>query len=133
MKKSIVAALAGMGLVLATGLPAAAATQDRVKTFGSCHAQGDFAICDASGSVNKPLQLWVHVWAKPKQKVSGAWDVVCSKGTGAGSESGNINWMTTLNKKLRMNYAHPDSCIASADAQLSGGGKLHIWLTAVKK
>ena len=50
-----------------------------------------------------------------------------------GHWAGNINGMTTLNKKLRMNYAHPDSCIASADAQLSGGGKLHIWLTAVKK
>jgi invasion protein IalB len=133
MRKSLFAALAGIGLVVATGLPAAAATQDRVKTFGSCHAQGDYAICVASGSVNKPLQLWVHVWAKPKQKVNGAWSVICSKGTGVGSESGNINGTTTLSKKLRMNYAHPNSCTASADAQLSGGGKLHIWLTAVKK
>jgi hypothetical protein len=65
----------------------------------------------------------VHVWAKPKQKVSGAWDVVCSQGTGAGSESGSINGTTTLSKKLRMNYAHPDSCVAPAGAQLSGGGR----------
>jgi hypothetical protein len=38
--------------------------------------------------------LWVHVWAKPKQKVSGAWTVTCAKGTGAGSESGTVNGMT---------------------------------------
>ncbi len=29
-----------------------------------------------------------------------------------------------------MPYAHPDSCTASADAQLAHGGKIHGWLTA---
>lgn len=136
MLKAAYGVAGGMVLALAAAAPAAASTNgaasahNKVRTFASCRAQGDFAICVAGGNVNRPVQLRVHVYASPKQRVSGAWDVVCAKGTGAGSESGTISGTTTINRKLRMPYAHPDSCTASADAQLAKGGKIHVWLTA---
>jgi hypothetical protein len=83
--------------------------------------------------VNHPSSLWVHVRAKPKQRVTGAWDVTCSKGDGAGSKSGTFTGKTLLTRRMAMNYKHPDQCIVSADAQLDGGGNsIHIWLTVGK-
>jgi hypothetical protein len=67
----------------------------------------------------------------PNQSISGAWSMTCSKGTGAGSESGNITGTTPRCKgPLRMPYAFPDSCSVAADAQLSTSGSLLIYLTA---
>jgi hypothetical protein len=37
-----------------------------------------------------------------------------------------------LTRTVHMPYRRPDFCSVSADAQLSNGGHLHIWLTAQK-
>jgi hypothetical protein len=119
-------------LVLAA-TPASASTHSHVKRFGSCRAQGEYAICDASGSVNYPLALRVHVNSGPGQHVTVYWSDTCSKGYGAGGKSGHFSGTTPLRRGVPMSYRRPDNCILSADAQLSSGGKLHIWLTARKQ
>jgi len=74
--------------------------------------------------------IYVHVYATPNQHISGAWSTTCSKGTGAGGKSGTMSGTTPLRHTLKMAYTHPDSCIAAADAQLSGSGHLVITITA---
>ncbi len=98
--------------------------------IGSCRAHGQFAICDASGNArNHPVTIVLHVRSVPDQSVSGAWDMTCAKGLGAGSSSGRYNSGTPINRILHKPYLHPDNCIVSADGQLAHGGSLHIWLT----
>jgi hypothetical protein len=126
--------LAVSPIVLAAA-PASSSVTPAAHFIGGCRAQGDYAICTASGNVNHPHSISVHVIARPGQHVSGAWSMVCSKGTGAGSKSGNFSgWAgikNNLNHKLRMPYRRPDSCSVAADAQLAHGGRIHVWLTAV--
>ena len=113
----------------------ASAAPSTVRFLGGCRAQGDFATCVASGRVNHPHNIHVHIIARPGQHVIGAWSMTCAKGSGAGSKSGNFSgWAglkNNLYRNLRMPYLHPDWCTVAADAQLSHGGKLHIWVTAV--
>jgi hypothetical protein len=127
---------AGPLAALAFVVPASAATtahKAHQKQFASCHAQGDFAICDAAGNVNHPLSVVLHVTSSPGQHVSGAWDVTCSKGLGTGSKSGNFSGTTPYKKTLRLNYRRPDNCIVSADGQLGTGGSLRVRLVAWKR
>lgn len=130
-------AIAAMPMAaLALAAPASATTtahKAHQVQFASCHAQGDYAICDASGTTWHPLAVVLHVASSPGQHVSGAWDVTCSKGLGAGSRSGQFSGTTPFKKTLRLNYRRPDSCIVSADAQLGTGGSLRIRLVAWKR
>jgi hypothetical protein len=61
--------------------------------------------------------------------VSVSWDLVCSKGTGAGGRSGSFTATTPVQKRLPHPYRYPDSCDIAVDAQLSGGGSIHVWTT----
>ena len=96
--------------------------------FAEESARGDFAIANAAGSARNVDSLYVKVQSKPHQRVDGAYAVTCSKGTGAGSKSGNIRGQTTLKKKLKMPYDQADDCVASASAQLADGGKVVVKL-----
>ena len=126
--------LAALILAAAPASATVAAPQEHQKQFASCHAQGQYAICDASGTINHPLSVVLHVTSSPDQKVSGAWDVSCSKGLGAGGESGSFSGATPYKRTLRLNYKYPDSCIVSADAQLMGsGGMVKVRLVAWKR
>jgi len=130
----VLAAGAACALLLA-GSASAAATNHHSKRFASCSARGGNATCVASGTTYHPLRIFVHVRAQPRQRVTGSWTVVCSKGLGSGSKKGSFDsraW-PTLTRKLRMNYRHPDMCVVTADAQLSrSGNTIHVWLTRVK-
>jgi hypothetical protein len=131
---------AGLSAMVALAVPASASpahgraarvVASTVVRFGHCRAHGDFAICTASGTINHPRAIYVHIDASPNQSISGAWDMTCSKGTGAGGTHGTISGTTPRRKgPLRMPYAHPDSCIVAADAQLLSSGSLFIYLTA---
>ena len=133
-------ALAGIAATVFVAAPASAAPSisgSPASTYShfinGCRARGDFATCVAGGSVNKPLSLWVHVNARPNQRVFVAWSDVCSRGLGAGSKSGSFYARTPVRHRMRMPYLHPDSCTVSADAQLQhGGNRIHVWLTAIK-
>ena len=128
--------IAGMSAILALAVPAwasqahAGRVDNRTVQIGSCRSSGDFAICTASGSANHPLYIRVHVKANPNQHISGAWDMTCSKGSGAGGTNDTIRGTTPRAKRLRMPFANPDSCIVAADAQLSGSGSIQVYLTA---
>lgn len=133
----VLAAGAAFALML-TGT-ASAATHHHKKPkehqFASCSARGGYAICTAGGTVNNPASLQLHVRAQPDQRISGAYDVVCSKGSGVGDKSGTFTGKASpkYTRNLPMNYKHPDQCIVSADAQLSkNGNSIHISLTYVK-
>jgi hypothetical protein len=127
--------LLGLGLATVASIflmvgSASAMQAGASRQIASCRAQGDFAICVASGNArHQPVTIVVHVRATPRQSVLVSWDIVCSKGFGAGSSSGQFHSGTPVNRKMHHPYAHPDSCIVSADAQLSSGGHVHLWLT----
>jgi hypothetical protein len=136
MKLAKLAIAAGPVAALVLAAPASAATtahKTHPVQFASCHAQGDYAICDASGTTWHPLSVVMHVTSSPGQHVSGAWDVTCSKGLGTGSKSGSFSGTTPYKKTLRLNYRRPDSCIVSADAQLGTGGTVTVRLVAWKR
>ena len=128
--------VAGMSTISALAVPASASqahagrVDNQTLRIGSCRSSGGFAICTASGSANNPLYIRVHVKASPNQHISGAWDMTCSKGSGAGGTNGTISGTTPRAKRLRMPFANPDSCIVAADAQLSGSGSIQVYLTA---
>jgi hypothetical protein len=133
------AANPGLSAMVAPAVPASASpahgraanvARYTVVRFGQCSAHGDFATCVASGNINHPSEIIAHVHANPNQQLSGAWSMVCGKGTGAGGTHGPITGTTPRVKPLRMPYAHPDSCSVAVDAQLSGSGSLNIYLTA---
>jgi hypothetical protein len=141
IKQSITRAvvpIAGIGAILALAVPASASlargsgvsVDNKTVRIGTCHSSGDFAICTASGTAKHPLYIRVHVKASPNQHISGAWDMTCSKGTGAGGTHGTVSGTTPRAKRLRMPFANPDSCIVAADAQLSGSGSIEVYLTA---
>jgi hypothetical protein len=121
---TIVVAAAASFAVLTT--PAFAAT---VHKAGSCRAQGDFATCVTSGTADHPATIRVHVSATSSQNVTISWDMTCTKGLGAGGKSGQFTAHTPVSRVIHHPYAHPDSCIVSADAQLSAIGHLHVWVT----
>jgi|SRR5580704_3298792 hypothetical protein len=128
MKRLLMIAFALAGSMSLAIAPASAAPASSF--IASCQARGAYAICDAAGTAgNHPVTIVMHVRAVPRQSVSGAWAITCSEGLGAGSKSASFHGRTPINRILRHPYRHPDSCVVSADAQLSRHGHLHIWLT----
>lgn len=118
------------GLLFAAGALTVSAGAASAGTGNSCSAEGDYAICDAATTFNEPVILAVTVTSSPGQKVTGYWTDTCSYGTGAGSDSGSFSETTPFTRVIGHPYSHPDSCIVSADAQLSGSGSLHITLSS---
>lgn len=98
--------------------------------FAQETASGEYAIANAAGNVDHPKAIYVRVKSRPHQRASGAWSVVCAKGFGAGSKSGQISGTTPFVRKLRLNYRNPTSCTASANAQLAEGGFVKVQLYA---
>jgi hypothetical protein len=118
------AALAA-GAVAGTAATASAATG-----FGSCSAQGDYAICDASGTATLPVTITVTVTASPDQDVYVTWDTTCSEGLSAGSSSGSFTAQTPVTRIIAHPYSQPGSCIVAAGAQLqAGGNSVHVSLS----
>jgi len=107
-------------LLAATLSPASAAAGPY--HAGWCDASGDFAVCVAGGTAYDPSIINVHVWATPNQKVDVFWDMVCSKGYGAGSSSGHFSGVTPLSHRIPHPYAQPDNCSVAASAELDNGG-----------
>ena len=120
---------AATALLLLTAGAASGSPAGAVHHAGSCRGAGDYATCVASGTAYNPRTIAVHVTSSPGQGVQVYWDMVCSKGDGAGSKSGHFTARTPLRRTLRHPYVRPDSCDVSADAQLATGGRLHVWIT----
>ncbi len=112
-------------LVVALAVPASATTY---KKIGQKSASGDFAIAIASGTAKHPKGVYVAVFATPKQKVSVNWTLICSKGLGAGSKSGDHETSSNAKRKMRLPMGSPDSCTVSAGGSLARGGKIRVVL-----
>lgn len=100
--------------------------------FAQETASGEYAIATAAGNVNHPDNIWVQVKSRPHQRASGAWLVTCTRGYGAGSKQGQLHGRTPFVRKLKMPYANPSSCTASANAQLSDSGFVKVQLYATR-
>lgn len=121
--------LPAIGLVVAAGLVATPAVAD-ARIIGSATARGDYAIALASGSANDPASIYVRVKSRPRQRVSVFWNMICSRGFGAGSKDGDFKARTTVKRKLRMPMRNPDDCTVSASGQLDGSGRIKVQLLA---
>jgi len=93
---------------------------------GSCTARGQYATCVASGDAYHPSGIYVHVKTGVRQWITVYWDVVCTKGTGAGSDSGHFRVYAPATHKIRHPYRHPHDCTVASDAQISRGRYLHL-------
>ncbi len=127
-----IALITCLGAIVAMAVPASASQRvdNRTVRFGSCRSSGEFAACSASGSVNHPIRIKVHVKASPNQRVSGDWAMTCTRGTSVGSTSGTVSGLTPRVKELRMPFANPDSCSVDATVGLDNGGSIFVYLTA---
>ena len=96
------------------------------RVLGSSSSQGDYATTVAGGSADHPRQMAVRVYASPNQHVSGSWSMTCGKGLGAGSKSGDFNGVTPLVHLMTYPMPSPDSCDASASAQLDKSGSITV-------
>src|SRR4051812_30835731 len=100
------------------------------RKIGSARASGDYATAVASGNAHRPHSIKVRVTSSPHQRATGSWSVVCNKGSGAGSKSGDFHGRTTFTRRIRMPMRHPDDCSVAASAQLDRGGHLKVTLFA---
>ena len=116
------------GLLVAGGA-ANAASASKAHRVASCTADGDYAVCDAAGNATEPRDIYVHVTSSPDQRALVTWDMVCSKGDGAGSASGQFTATSPVRRLIRHPYARPDSCVVSGGAQLNAGGHLKVWIS----
>jgi hypothetical protein len=130
MRKTIATAALVLAAVLGIVAPASASAAGRAYNAGrACNAQGDFATCITSGGAFHPVKIYVHVTASPNQSVQVFWNMVCSKGSGAGGKSGQFTARTTIRRLIPHPYAHPTSCTIAADASLNRGGRVRAWLS----
>lgn len=122
-------ALALASLLAVGGSPVGA--RDLGTVIDKERARGKYAVAVASGHAKRPHALFVKVVPHPKQRIEGAWTVVCSKGSGAGTEDGRTRGKGREVEKLDMPYHRPKSCDVAADAQLQEGGhKITVTLYA---
>lgn len=120
MKKTI-------GLLAATLALAQAAD---ARTIGTRAARGDYATAIAQGEASRPSWLKVTITTSPRQAADGNYTVICTKGYGAGSKSGNIRGYGKFTRTLTMPMRGSDNCTISALGSLSGGGSIRVTLTA---
>jgi hypothetical protein len=126
MRIIVLVSIAGASFLLAAAAIGGAPGQK----FAQETASGDYAIAVVGGNVDRPRAIYVKVKARPAQRVDVAWLAVCSKGYGAGSKDGDLTGRTPLVRRIRLPYDRPDSCTASASAQLADGGFVKVQLYA---
>jgi len=128
-----IALITGLAAALAVAVPASASQDilsNKTVRIGTCRDSGSGAQCQASGAVDQPIRIKVHVKATPNQRFDGAWVMVCAKGTRERQTQGTVSGLTPRVKELRMPFTNPDSCGVSAFARLRTGGGLFVYLTA---
>jgi hypothetical protein len=108
----------------------AAGVATKTVQFGSCHATGKFAACNASGTIDHPLSIAIKIDAVPGQKIFGNWAMTCSKGKHARSSKGDLPKRAPAVRPVRLTLPHPDQCVLAAMAQLRKSGTIKVFLTA---
>ncbi len=100
------------------------------KTFASGKASGEYAIAQAGGTTHFPRSVYVVVHTSTPQEVHVSWTLVCSEGSGisAGSKSGQFSATTPVRRRLELPSRENDSCVGSANSQLTSSGDVTISL-----
>jgi hypothetical protein len=92
--------------------------------------QGDHAVAIAGGTAKKPKALYVKITTTPAQHATGNWTLVCSRGTSAGSKSGDFSGRGTFQRTVKLPIKHPNTCTVSAAGSLDGSGRIRVTLLA---
>ena len=136
------------GALAGTGCPATAGGSLRQCVVATGSAAGDYATTVTAGTVNRPRSVVVVVYTSSAQSVAVSWTMVCTRGLGAGSKSGQFTISTHRDGSggplhqpgawSMRNLAAPpmngsDSCTVSADGQLSGSGSLRLELLGIQR
>jgi len=155
MKAIVIAAVAALGLTasstaLAAGNGCSSKTTGNLRQciIGSALTAGDYATTVVSGTVNRPSNVVVVIYTSQSQPVDVSWTMVCTRGMGAGSKSGQFRLLTvkdntggpthhagawTMKQVRSFPMANADSCDVSADAQLSASGSLRLELLGLSR
>lgn len=122
-----VAACAAATFLLSLGGVAVGAAVANAGTIGSCSSSGEFAICAASGTANKPLTITVTVTASPNQEVDVNWSMGCSLGDSVAGSSGEFDATTPVTRTISHPFHQPDSCdVTAGGGLLNGSGSIHV-------
>lgn len=108
----------------------AAASASNFKKFDRQVASGRLASTQASGTVDDPGEILLSIKATPPQKAQMSWTLTCSKGSGAGSETGLRTLKTPVSLVLKQPMKDNDNCIVSANARLLGNGDIILKLAS---
>jgi hypothetical protein len=74
------------------------------------HKSGSSPICEALGPATKPTAAWVRVTASGDKRVLVQWSTSCVLGAKEKSRKGKFKAATPVKHKLKMAFAHPDTC-----------------------
>ena len=122
-----VAVCAAAAFLLSIGGVAVGAAVASAGTIGSCGSAGEFAVCAASATANKPLTITVTVTASPNQEVDVNWSMGCSLGDSIAGSSGEFDATTPVTRTISHPFHQPDSCDVVAGAGLlNGSGSIHV-------
>lgn len=118
-------------IVIVVGLGVAGSalgSSEALRVIGRGSSSGDFATVIASGTAKRPSVLYARITSRPRQRVTGNWTMVCSKGFGAGSKSGSFAGRTPIQRRLRFPMTRPASCTVSAGGSLDRSGRITVTL-----
>ncbi len=118
-----------IAVALTVALVAAAVAETAsLRVFGRASKSGTRAMAAASGVARRPAMILVRVRARPSQRVSGAWMMVCSRGGETGTKSGILVARTPFTRRLQLALRNPTTCTATANAQLGRRGRVTVIL-----
>ncbi len=89
---------------------------------------GKYAAAKVSGTAVKPGGILLSIKGTPPQKVQMAWALTCTKGSDAGTKTGQRMLKTPVSLMLKEPMKDNDSCRVSADAHLVGSGEIIVKL-----
>jgi hypothetical protein len=116
--------------LVAVGVLASAATATAERRIASKTASGKRANAVATGSADNPKALYASVTAKPRQKFTANWTVICTRGSDAGSKNGKFAAKAPYRKRLRLSVSRPENCTVIVNARLAKSGRVTVTLLA---
>ena len=116
--------VAATGVLVASSLPAAAATAAPGKLRAAASASGAFAVTSAGATVNRPHHIWVRLVGAAG---SGTAVVSCSRGSSISANSYDYRRAGTYAIPIRP--AGADSC--RVVASVGGNGRVRVEIRAI--
>ena len=121
-----VAAAALVALLAAGGMAAAAELKLRVLARES--KSGTRALVKVGADTNRPATLRVRVYAEPRQRIAGMYTVTCFGSLKVRRDKGGFAGRAPVTRTVELPFADPDRCFVSAQARLTGTGRITVLL-----